>query len=248
MDYLKVKVMKKIIISAASVLLLIFSSCYDDNKNATIRINLGNIPLVKNADNRSVIDRFFSFFIKDAYAQTDVGFYNIDVLHIAVYSGDTIVTNESFNSADIVVDGNYNSSVELTVPSGSDMTILVVGEYNSDGIYANYLGFNRTALSPGDNDVSIAMKTMSAWASSLNAGSVANSGVITWSKLDIPVKYVIEDQINNNTIVYEGDGSSAGSLSGGCFGFPFPIYLKFDQFGITSSAVDTVSVYDSNQC
>jgi len=239
--------MKKTILAAVSVLLLVLTSCYDEKKDSKVRIYLGNVPFAARGENRSFIDNVFSFFMKNAYAQTVSDTVFVDDLHIAVYAGNDEILNESIAGTEVAVDGNSNSYIEIEVPSGS-VTILVVGEYNSDGVYANYMGFNKSTLAPGVNDVTIAMKTMSAWASSLSAVSVANTGVLTWTKLDIPVKYVIEDQVNNNTIVYEGDGSSAGSLSGGCNGFPFTFYLKFEQFGITSSSVDTVSVYDSNQC
>ena len=134
--------------------------------------------------------------------------------------------------------------IEVEVPSGY-VTILVVGKYNSDGVYANYMRFNKLSLDQGDNDVIIDTKPMSSWASELDAGSVADSGIITWKNLGIPVKYHIEDL--DYLTVYENDGSSARSLTGGCRGYPFTSYLKFDQFGITLSSVDTVLVYDSNQ-
>ncbi len=239
--------MKKILISTASILLLVFSSCYDDSKNATVRINLGNIPVAKSIENKSLFDKVFSIFYKDAYAQTTIASYNIDILHVAVYSADKVVEKVSINASDVIVDGNYNSYVELTVPSGSDMAVLVVGEYNSDGVYANYIGFKRTALSAGENYVNVEMKSSSVWASELNLASVSDSGTITWNSIGFPADYRIKDQSGN--VVYEGSGDHADFISGGCNGLPFEFYLDFKIFGISSDYnIDSVLVYDSNQC
>ncbi len=238
--------MKKLIVLVYMAVALISIGCYDNAEKATIRINLGNIPIAKQSEQKSLFDRIFSLFIKDAYAQTTADDpYYIDILHIAIYSGDTVIANESINGTDVAVDGNSNSYIELTVPEG-DVTVLVVGEYNSDGIFANYIGSEKVKLNPGNNDVNVMMKNSSSWSSGLNISSVADTGTISWNSLGIPLKYQIKDQSGN--IVYEGTGTQADSLVGGCNGYLFEMYLVFDLFGISTNYVDTVLVYDSNQC
>lgn len=121
--------MKRTMISLIIASIVIMPGCYDPGKNATVKINLGNIPVAKHVEKKTFLDKVFSLFVKDAYASyasTDMG---ISFIHIAALSGDTVIASVSIDatSPDIVTNGGTDI-IELEVPAGSDRRIVVLGE------------------------------------------------------------------------------------------------------------------------
>ncbi len=62
--------MKKIIISLSAITALLFTGCFVDSDTATVRINLGNLPVAK-VEKKSLIDRFLMIFSREAVAQSN---------------------------------------------------------------------------------------------------------------------------------------------------------------------------------
>ncbi len=214
------------------IAILFFSSalitgCYDDSKNATVRINLGNIPIAKNIEKKSFIDKVFSVFVKDAYAQTvSDSPYSVETLHLAVYSEGKLFTTESFNGSEIAVDGSYNSYVKFDAPAGVNRTILVVGEFNDDGtMKANYFGSNTVDLAVGTtNDVRIIMNT------EIGFKYDHIKKVLSWDYQGGKVKYIVKE--SNEQIIYSGYNNSIPAQD--CT--YYNIYITFEDFGIDSNS------------
>jgi len=233
--------MKKInLISILAFSVILFIGCYDDSKNAKVRINLGNIPVAKQIEKKSLIDKVFSIFVKDAYAQTAPSNYNVYVLHLAVYSGDILVAKESIDATDIAVDGSYNSYVEVSAPSGNNMTILVVGEYNLESTYANYYGYNSADLVAGKStDVTIQMIN-ARWDGSVGVDGVTREIVstpicgpapftISWTSAGIKARYIIIDYSGESPVIkysgYETQYIDSSNSS-------IELYVEFEDFNL----------------
>ena len=122
--------MKKIIISLAAASLLVFSGCFIDSDTATVRINLGNIPVAK-VEKKSLIDRFLMIFAKEAVAQEMPG--DIIAVHLGAFdSNNQLLAKKSIN----VSAGEYpaDNVVSFDVPARSGVTIVVLGERFIDEI------------------------------------------------------------------------------------------------------------------
>lgn len=121
--------MKRTMISIIIASIVFMPGCYDPGKNATVRINLGNIPLAKHVEKKSFIDKIFSLFEKEAYASYANVEYGLTYIHIAAISGDSVLASASIDatSPDIVTNGGTDI-IELEVPAGSDRNIVVLGE------------------------------------------------------------------------------------------------------------------------
>jgi len=118
--------MKKLILTIITLTIVASAGCYDPD-TATVRINLGNMPLNKSEQNITFIDRVLGLFSRDANA-TNAEDYYIDVVHIAAYSGNSAIATASIEAEDVKDYGETGSYVELKVPAGEDIAILVIGE------------------------------------------------------------------------------------------------------------------------
>lgn len=187
--------MKKSVITLASILLLVFSSCYDDNKNATVRINLGNIPVSKQAEKRSILNKVFSVFIKDAYAQTSPS--DLVTLHIAALKNGKVLASVDFTKSEI---DSAGSVVELPVPEGTSIAIIAVGEIS--GGYDFYYDGVYTDLTAGEEKmVNLSMGSLE---SRLNFIRAADDTNASWTGVPGVVEYVLyRDAVE----VYRGKGS-----------------------------------------
>jgi hypothetical protein len=216
----------KNIITILTFSAVVFTGCYDDSKNATVRINLGNIPIAKQVDKKSLIDKIFSVFVKDAYAQTVYDSLFIQVVHIGVYSDGELITTESINGNDVAIDGSNNSYVELNVPAGNNRTILVVGAFDSDGtLFARYFGSNTLDLTAGTTtDVSINMDT------TIGVNYDSKSGNLIWDYHGGKVKYLV--RFNNEEEIYNGYRNWVSIDYQQCNSYS--INIAFEDFGLSA--------------
>lgn len=115
--------MKKIIIASAATSVLFFTGCFIDSDTATVRINLGNIPVAK-VEKKSLIDRFLMVFAKEAVAQVPS---EIIAVHLGAFdSNNQLLAKKSINvSAEEYPENNI---VSFDVPARSGVTIVVLGE------------------------------------------------------------------------------------------------------------------------
>ena len=184
---------------------LLFTGCYDDSNKATVRINLGNMPIAKQVEKKSIIDKVFSIFVKDAYAQIPAGVIKV---HLAAYRGDSLIAKESINAGGIT-----SNVVEFIVPSGDNITILVVGESSYEGqdskpvYYAEYYGYNSADLKAGSTSIISVQMYQASWTFSGNYNNMELrldcGNIITWSPAGVKVKYYIRD-LDLGTLIYEG--------------------------------------------
>lgn len=234
--------MKKLLLTIITLSVITLNGCYDPD-TATVRINLGNIPIAKH-EPKSFIDRILGFFEKDAYAQTAINF--VETVHIAAYSKNTVVATASIQSVDIQivspgVSADYNY-VELNVPAGEDITILVTGEdggtfenHNNES-YRNvtYYGYKTVNLKAGyTSTVDIAMISTNDLFASLNINH--DCSYITWDSAGIPLKYVIEDGAGN--ILYSDYSSKPVAVMMATYYF----YIEFDAFNNRTSDYNVYS-------
>ncbi len=125
--------MKKIIISIATTSVFIFTSCFTDSDTATVKINLGNIPVAKTAkvEKKSLIDRFLMIFTKEAVAQEVPEWIYINKVHLGAFDEDnqllidksiSVTQKEEEEEGDI-----ENTVVKFDVPAGIRRKIVVLG-------------------------------------------------------------------------------------------------------------------------
>lgn len=116
--------MKKIIISIATISVFIFTSCFTDSDTATVKINLGNIPLAK-VEKKSIIDRFVALFLKEAVAQAHPSDLDVTIVHLGAFNA-----NNQLLASQRISSDNYpeNNTVEFDVPAGVRRKIVVLGE------------------------------------------------------------------------------------------------------------------------
>jgi hypothetical protein len=134
--------MKKLIALSALWSLILLTGCFDDSDTATVKINLGNIPVTKTAE-KSIFDRFSMFFVKEAFAQSIPG----DIT--AVYLGAVDNSNRVLESEKISASGFPSDNiVTFEVPAGVRRKIIVLGE-TSDGDIGYYGVSNSVDLDAG---------------------------------------------------------------------------------------------------
>jgi len=188
--------MKKIIISILTAFFLILSGCYKGDDKATVRISFNNLPVAKNFQPKTFLDRVRSFFVKDAFAADP------DV-YIAAMKDDNALLKVSLYSSEII-----NNTVELEVPAGDDITILVVTTNSSSEV--NYYGYNIVNLEAGKTqNVNIQMDE-STWCEDACTYKInppidtcASPLITRWESPDIKLKFYLKD-MNANEIIYEG--------------------------------------------
>ncbi len=131
--------MKKIIISLITTSIFasifLFTGCFTDSDTATVKINLGNIPISKTAKvkKKSLIDRFLMFFAKEAVAQP----IDVMVVHLGAFDANNRLLAKKSITA--MRDGEPVpvNTVEFDVPARSGVRIVVLGEpdYEDGDIY-----------------------------------------------------------------------------------------------------------------
>lgn len=199
---MKVKIMKKSIIFMVISVLFFLSSCYNDDKNATVRINLGNIPIAKNIEQKSVFEKLFSIFIKSAHAQALPQDFGVIEIHLAALDGNKVIAKTALDT-----NGMTSNIVLFSVPAGDKITILVVGENSSN--VAAYYGYNEVDLDAGEtSEVTIAMNE-AVWSQGSTIFTDSWSPhILSWTGSGVPTKYVIIDDMTE-VILYNGYGTTA---------------------------------------
>lgn len=126
--------MKKIIVSLSTIAILIFTGCFIDSDTATVRINLGNIPVAK-VEKKSIFDRIVMLFVKEAVAQGVPEWTGVVVVHLGAFDqNNQLVAKKSINASAVPANGN----ITFDVPAGIRRKIVVLGEVN-DG-YIDFHG------------------------------------------------------------------------------------------------------------
>lgn len=222
-------------ISILTFTAVLLTGCYDDSKNATVRINLGNIPVAKSVEKKSFIDKIFSVFVKDAYAQTLPQDVAVITIHLAAYKGDEIIAKESIDTTSMT-----SNVVEFTVPAGADITILIVGEsvYVANGNhYAKYFGNSNVTLSYGETkDVSIDMQSTKFVFGDTILYDCNNSQIpMTWTEVGGKVKFYLEIWGGNSFFPefssYENEFSNIQAQD-------YQFYMRFETFNLLSEVSD----------
>lgn len=122
----------------------VITGCYKED-TATVKISLANLPVAQ-VQQKSVLDRIRSFFMKDAYAATPD-------LYIAALKGNKPLEVVILNRAEAGSD-----PVEMEVPAGDGITIVILYYTVASGYYYENTTVN---LSAGkDANVSVNMTTL----------------------------------------------------------------------------------------
>ncbi|HPS57884.1 MAG TPA: hypothetical protein PK514_07235 [Spirochaetota bacterium] len=241
--------MKKLLLTIITLSIITLNGCYDPD-TATVRINLGNMP-VAHHEPKSFIDRILGLFEKDAYAVPA----DIVKVHIAAYSGDALLATASINSGDVQLDQKGNDYVELDVPAGKNITILVVGElYIGQGTpYAEYYGYSKVDLETGITstvDVAVYNNTAThgnypSWSTLLAFTYHSLSESLTWNNIGFKVKYHVYGNINpqteNYVLLYSGYDTSISNVG---YYYGNRIYLEFEPFSLKTSYFTASTVQD----
>ncbi|HPS57885.1 MAG TPA: hypothetical protein PK514_07240 [Spirochaetota bacterium] len=253
--------MKKLILAIITLSIITYTGCYDPD-TATVRINLGNIPIAKH-EPKSFIDRILGLFEKEAYAQTtNAENAGVDVVHVAAYSGNSVIATASIDAHDVAnsalldVNGSY---VELSVPAGEDITFLVVGQsvkYVNDspaGNYAAYMGLTKQSINAGETaNVNVSVFTLTGvhgtttdtWSSliNFNVDYQETYNRLYWERQGFPVKFQVYSQVWNDATylyddgekIYEDYGQSVDITEGYVFG----LYIYFESFDLKSDEME----------
>lgn len=230
--------MKKLLLTIITLSIIAFNGCYDPD-TATVRIKLGNMPVAHTA-HKSFIDKVLGIFVKEAYAQTNAENAGVRAVHIAAYSGYTLLATVSINAEDIENGGANESSIEISIPAGENITILVAGESNGNPEgwngqpyrLAEYYGADTRSYAAGETaGISINMSDVNSLLSLAAFWAPCGNPVFSWNSVGIPVKYVIENY-SGGTIYegYEVKSVEVASITDGYF------YLDFAPFNIHSSS------------
>jgi len=192
--------MKKIILLLILIIsLIVITGCYDNNDTATVRINLGNLPLAKQVEQKSLIDKILCFFSKEAYAYPSGN--NLSKLHLVALKGDFRIALKSLDISTFT-EGEYTDIVELDVPAGDNITIAVLGEIDLMPIanIQNIKYYGKTEkpviLAAGDvTTVSIQMNDISNIIN-LEVTETANGQdhLVTWNSIPGSTNYYLEFQ------------------------------------------------------
>ena len=241
--------MKKIIISLAAASALLFTGCFIDSDTATVRINLGNLPVAK-VEKKSLIDRFLMIFAKEAVAQqVPLG---ITAVHIGAFDSN----NQLLAKKSISVD-NYpeNNIVSFDVPARSGVTIVVLGEEEIMGPLPTYeitfYGRNEVPLSltaGATENVEIWMNHISELIYISNfrytSAPAEYNAPIAWdiifgsSKIDLEYN---TDQLDPTyfELIYSGSGNNCINDSYESFlSDSYRVTLHFDFAGQSSDAIE----------
>lgn len=163
--------MKKIIISIAAASVFLFTGCFADSDTATIRVNLGNLPVAKTAkiEKKSLIDRFLMIFAKEAVAQdSELENMGITKVHLGAFDkNNKLLKKQPFDVAqleEISDDENesFTTTVEFDVPARSGVRIVVLGKNQTENIAEFYGCSTPLNLTAGDiEEVEVHMEYLS---------------------------------------------------------------------------------------
>jgi len=225
--------MKKIIISISAVSILIFTGCYKGDDKATVRISFSNLPVAKNVQPKTFLDRIRSFFVKDAYAIPE----GIIKIHVAAMQGDTVLAKDSID-VEYVQSVNGIDTVELEVPGGDNITILVVAEnsYNEVGYY----GYNKINLESGKTeDVSVNMEIPD-WCEDacthvIDIGSGCITRPVSWETPGVIAKYYIKNQDTEEFVYIDYQNQTELPTD-----TDYWLYIEFIPFNIKTEGFDFV--------
>ena len=219
--------MKKIIISLSAITTLLFTGCFIDSDTATVRINLGNIPVTK-VEKKPLMDRLLMFFAKEAVAQSNPVALGVIAVHIgAIDSNNQLLAKKTINI------GNYpaDNIVELNVPARNNVTIIVLGENESQR--AGYYGYNTAELNAGETVemiISIEEAVWGYYAKQISTPSYSPH-IISWESAGVPVRYVLVDDYSDE-VLYKGDGTEV-NVEGSSSSYIF--YVEFYMFNLTTA-------------
>ncbi|HPS57882.1 MAG TPA: hypothetical protein PK514_07225 [Spirochaetota bacterium] len=228
--------MKKIIIAALLILMAaaISGSCYDASQNATVRINLGNIPIAHHQP-ASFIDRVLNIFAKDAYASNAETY--VQKLHIAAVSGDSILVSAGIDAVYVQDDDTGGGSfVELSVPAGKSISIVVVGEitgYVNDVLmtYINYYGYYTTDLEAGSTvTIPVQMNYADMYWINFNRQNNIPPYYLYWDKKPGAVITLTDD---SGGVVYRGTGTRV-YVDESVIGNTFYLTAEFEFAGVST--------------
>lgn len=185
-------IMKKIlwIILAFSIIL---AGCYDDDGTATVRINLGNMPVAQHMQKKSLIDKVLCLFSKEAYAYSDS---YINRLHLVAWQNDSQIALNTINTSNLTL-GSIDT-VEFEVPAEKNITIVVLAEvlYNGQTAMINnisYYGKSESTI----NLVAGETTTVQISMAGLNESSMQFSfpnGNLSWIKIPGASGYRLYDE------------------------------------------------------
>lgn len=222
--------MKKLLLTIITLSIITLNGCYDPD-TATVRINLGNIPIAKH-EPKSFIDRLLGLFEKNAYASHAEAI--VEKVHIAAYTKNSVIATISLDPEDLEMDDVYDYA-ELQVPAGEEITFLVVGqqtEYVNDMLttYAKYYGIsNKYTLKAGDTvEVPISVYMNSTWSETIRLNYNPDNNTISWTDPGIPVKFKVMRSYDP-TPIYIGYGHSCVNNNLQCED-SINLYLVFDSF------------------
>ncbi|MFA5518769.1 MAG: hypothetical protein WDA74_05875 [Spirochaetota bacterium] len=243
--------MKKIIISIAAASVFLFTGCFTDSDTATVRINLGNLPVAK-VEKKSLIDRFLMIFAKEAVAQEVPEWLGITVVHLGAFDENNKLLAKKRIKATPVSSGSMNTYVEFDVPARSGIRIVVLGEQeeqteNFAEFYGCSVPLNLTAGDIEEVEVQMEYLTniLGGWSYiyEINFWYEGEPGddyvVIKWDRLygvsNYILKFGYENDFeviykgSNEELIYYGDDLNDGS---------YQIELEFKFARINSDAVD----------
>lgn len=210
--------MKKLILTIIALSIITLNGCYDPD-TATVRINLGNIPIAKH-EPKSFIDRVLGLFEKEAYADPLSSLVNVDKVHIAAVSNNTVIASASIDADDIDATdmGNYRESyIEFNAPAGENIIIIVIGEYTppTGGLrFLSHFGYTPSPLNLSPGETTNAQITMSTGFFSSFGFNIDDSALpysITWQKIPGAV-VVITGEFEGE--IYRGTGTQAYYTNG----------------------------------
>lgn len=221
--------MKKTIISLLAITSLLFTGCFIDSDTATVRINLGNLPIAK-VEKKSLIDKFLLIFAKEAVAQSTPPPVEITAVHLAAFD-----SNKQILAKKTITIGNYpaDNIVEFDVPARNNITILVLGENGSQR--AGYYGYDAADLNAGETVEMTIHIEAAVWGyfpnKLISTPSNFSPHIISWESAGIPVRYVLIDDYSDE-VLYRGYGTEANvDDSSGSYIF----YVEFEMFNLKTA-------------
>ena len=260
--------MKKIITTLAVASVFIFTSCFTDTDTATVKINLGNLPMAKTAkiEKKSLIDRFLMFFAKEAVAQQVPDGIGVSVVHLGAFD----INNKLLAKKRIKVteaeegQSDVHTVIEFDVPARSGVRIVVLGEQKSNDFFdeddnpldiAGYYGCSEPLnLTAGDiEEVNVYMEHLIEF---LEDGEEFNFRFSTetednmtifkfqWNRIYGVSRYILEYKLGNGPYSTINNNSNENCTHSflSTNGLNFRFTLEFDFADIKSEPVDFIDI------
>lgn len=187
--------MKRTMISLIIASIVVMPGCYDPGKNATVRINLGNIPESAFEPKKHFIDRVLELFSSEAYAQTTPNSQGIVMLYLAALNGDTVMAQRPISINEIDGD-SITQTVEFEVPAASGIDIVVIAENGSDIITWYGKTSEPVDLAVGD-EISVEVSMQALTYTLLNVHRNPALSRAEWDKLTGASEYNLYDSSYN---------------------------------------------------